>query len=381
MAETKRRARGEDSIYYDRSRNRWAGTITVGWKPDGRRDRIIVRGRTKTEVKEKLRTKHQELAAGIRTPAHYTVGRCLKDWLETLHSQAESTVTGYRIMVRHLAGLIGTVKLVELKVRDVDFALGKLAQRPSTRSVRLARMILIQAIRNAMVNDLVVRNVADLAAVPTGKPGRPSRSLNLEQALAVLDAAKGERLWPYVAVSMLGGIRTEEARVLRWPEVDLEVGAVAVDRSVRRTGETKTEKSRRVFQIPEIAVEALRDLVLKQAAAWAKAGTAWKENNLVFCTSLGGPMYATDVGMEFKRITEKAGLGRDWTPRELRHTFVSLLSSSGGPIEQIADAVGHSSTRTTDVVYRNQLRPVTRTAAVALGPLFESRGKSDGGQS
>ena len=32
-------------------------------------------------------------------------------------------------------------------------------------------------------------------------------------ALAVLDAAKGKRLWPYVAVSMLGRIRTEEARV------------------------------------------------------------------------------------------------------------------------------------------------------------------------
>src|SRR5207247_10327424 len=84
---------------------------------------------------------------------------------------------------------------------NVDGALGKVANRLSTRSVRLARMILIQAIRNAMVNDLVVRNVADLAAVPTGKAGRPSRSLNLEQALAVLDAAKGERLWPYVAVS------------------------------------------------------------------------------------------------------------------------------------------------------------------------------------
>jgi hypothetical protein len=41
---------------------------------------------------------------------------------------------------------------------------GELAKRLSTRSVRLARMIPIQAIRNAMVNDLVVRNVADLAA-------------------------------------------------------------------------------------------------------------------------------------------------------------------------------------------------------------------------
>ena len=76
-------------------------------------------------------------------------------------------------------------------------------------------MILIQAIRNAMVTDLVVRNVADLAAVATGEPGRPSRSLNLEQARAVPDAARGERLWPYVAVSMLSGIRTEEARALR----------------------------------------------------------------------------------------------------------------------------------------------------------------------
>jgi integrase len=243
MAETKRRARGEDSIYFDRSRDRWTGTITVGWKPDGRRDRITVRGRTKTEVKDKLKAKHQELAAGIRTPASYTVQQCLKDWLETLNTQAETTVTGYRIMTRHLVELIGNVKLTELKVRDVDFALASLANRLSTRSVRLARMILIQAIRNAMVNDLVVRNVADLAAVPTGKAGRPSKSLNLDQALAVLDAAKGERLWPYVAVSMLGGIRTEEARALRWSEVDLEAGTVAVYRSVRRTGETKTERT------------------------------------------------------------------------------------------------------------------------------------------
>jgi hypothetical protein len=122
------------------------------------------------------------------------VGQCLKDWLETLNTQAATTVTGYRIMARHVIELIGKVKLADLKVRDVQFALGKLAERVSTRRVRLARMILIQAIRNATVNDLVVRNAADLAAVPAGTPGRPSRSLNLDQVLAVLDAAKGERL-------------------------------------------------------------------------------------------------------------------------------------------------------------------------------------------
>jgi hypothetical protein len=121
----------------DRSRDRWTGTITVGWKPDGRRDRITVRGKTKTEVKDKLRTKHTELAAGIRTPANYTVELYLKDWLETVNTQAKSTLTCYQIMARHLIDLIGNVKLGELKVRDVDFALGKLAKRLS--SVRLAR--------------------------------------------------------------------------------------------------------------------------------------------------------------------------------------------------------------------------------------------------
>ncbi|MGH3180899.1 MAG: hypothetical protein ACRDOE_03190 [Streptosporangiaceae bacterium] len=67
-------------------------------------------------------------------------------------------------MARRLMEPIGNVRLSELKVRDVEFALGKLAERFSTRSVRLARMILIQAIPNAMVNDLVVRNVADLSS-------------------------------------------------------------------------------------------------------------------------------------------------------------------------------------------------------------------------
>ncbi len=51
-------------------------------RPHSRPDATsIVRGRTKTEVKDKLRTRHTELAAGVRTPAHYTVEQCLKDWL------------------------------------------------------------------------------------------------------------------------------------------------------------------------------------------------------------------------------------------------------------------------------------------------------------
>jgi hypothetical protein len=102
MAETKRRVRGEDSIYFYRSRDRWTGTVTVGWKPDSHRDRITVRGETETEVKEPRPRSKTSSAPTPRAsrrhpvPASYTVKHCLTDWLETLTTQAETTVTGYR---------------------------------------------------------------------------------------------------------------------------------------------------------------------------------------------------------------------------------------------------------------------------------------------
>jgi integrase len=67
-----------------------------------------------------------------------------------------------------------------------------------------------------------------------------------------------------------------------------------------------------------------------------------------------------------------AKIGEHWTPRELRHSFVSLMSSSGVPAEEIARLAGHSSTRTTELVYRRELRPVLTTGAEAMDRLFPS---------
>ncbi|WP_328995779.1 hypothetical protein OG394_14055 [Kribbella sp. NBC_01245] len=56
---------------------------------------------------------------------------------------------------------------------------------------------------------------------------------------------------------------------------------------------------------------------------------------------------------------------KDWTPRELRHSFVSLLSAHGVGIE-ISLLVGHKSTQVTEVVYRHELRPVLTERADAM---------------
>jgi len=82
----------------------------------------------------------------------------------------------------------------------------------------------------------------------------------------------------------------------------------------------------------------------------------------VFCTALGGELLAGNVRRTFRRLTGKAGIGDDWTPRELRHSFVSLLSSSGVRIEDIADLCGHAGTRVTEACTATSSAPWSRAA-------------------
>jgi integrase len=65
--------------------------------------------------------------------------------------------------------------------------------------------------------------------------------------------------------------------------------------------------------------------------------------------------------------------GESWTPRELRTSCVSLMSHHGASIEEIAHLAGHASTRTTEIVYRRELRPVMTTGAEIMDDVFGRR--------
>jgi integrase len=85
-----------------------------------------------------------------------------------------------------------------------------------------------------------------------------------------------------------------------------------------------------------------------------------------------------NVQREFRRVLDAAGLtGREWTPRELRQSFVSLLSDEKVPVEVISRLVGHRSTTVTETVYRKQLRPVIEGIADVMDRLFPSRAEGE----
>ena len=107
-----------------------------------------------------------------------------------------------------------------------------------------------------------------------------------------------------------------------------------------------------------------------QAGEQLAAGDDWQDTGLVFTSHHGAALDAGNVRKMFKRICAAAGAGDGWTPRELRTTFVSLISHQGVAIEEIARLAGHATTRTTEIVYRRELRPVITTGAEIMDQLF-----------
>lgn len=92
----RRRDRGDDGIWWDKINKCYVGAVSRGFKDGGKRDRPTVRGKNKAEFKDKLDKLHEEIKAGIRTPATYTIEQCVKDWLDSVEYDEHTmdTLTG-----------------------------------------------------------------------------------------------------------------------------------------------------------------------------------------------------------------------------------------------------------------------------------------------
>jgi integrase len=405
---TKRRGRGEDTIIFDHEGSgcrdsryhrhcsgRWRGVISKGYWPDGRRRRYKVSGRTKQNVIDALKRKNEELDAGLKTSRAYTVRKAASDWLEHgLPGRSERTHTIYRDGLAPLLDKIGERPLRELTADEAESGLRSIAATLSTRSLKIAHQSLQRAIRYAQAKDKVGRNVAELFDTPQGQVGRRRRAFSSGQAAALIAASQtlpelelhaglkdprrpASLMHAYIVLGLTAGVRPEEARAIGWEQdvaLDADPPFVAVLRADRAGGDVKTPKSRRVLQLAQLAVAALRDWQADQAAERQTAVDRWQDTRLVFTTAVGTPLDARNIRRMFKAICEHAGLGSDWAPRDLRHTFVSLLSDDGMAIEKISRLVGHTSSHVTETVYRQELRPVLQEGAEVMDRVFSNLG-------
>jgi integrase len=178
---------------------------------------------------------------------------------------------------------------------------------------------------------------------------------------------------------MAMGLRPGELTRLSWHDVELAAGVVQMRQTLKRernrpvVGGLKTERSRRSLACPPFVIDALmrRQAVqeLERAAAGPDWSALWSTSELVFTTTNGTPIDASNLRRFFHRACKTAGIGR-WTPYEMRHSTASLLSAEGVPLERVADTLGHDGTRMVREVYRHAVAPAVDAAADPMQRLF-----------
>lgn len=378
--ERERRARGTHSVFFEAARNRWVAEATVGY--DGRGKRITRKavGQTDKVAEKRLEAKIKEYERGLVVGwDRATVAQAVEDWLQFERSDVSpKTQEGNRDNYEnHIKPYLGGRRLKDLRADEVDRWLFNLAADLSTSSLKQVRSVLKRSIDRAIKRGLIDRNVVELCKPPRGRVGRASRSLTLDQAKAILTATREHPMHAYIVVSLLTGLRPEEVRALRWDHVHLapENGTLPhawVWRSVRLGNDTKTPKSRRTLALSDVVVETLNAHRVKLEAARHRAGSRWQEQGLVFPSQVGTLQDSHNVRRMFRdALALVKGINpEEWAPRDLRHSFASIMSHHGVPIEEISRLMGHAGTAVTELVYRKELRPVLQEGARVMDTVF-----------
>jgi integrase len=370
----RKRGNGEGNIR-QRPNGLWEARLTL---PNGTSKSLYAK--TRKDVAEKLRAAVTSMRQGLPLPSgRVTLGQFAGQWLaEAVRpSTRATTYRVYEQMTRnHIVPALGKVRLTDLTPQRVQSFLNAKREegRLSARSVQMLHEILRNMLGQAYRWDLVPRNPLTEKRVPTPRaPRRPVPVLTPDDARAVLDAVRGDRLEAIVTVGLALGMRQGEILGLTWEDVGFETGTVTVRHQLQRIGgvyqlvEPKSEESHRQLDLPSAVLNALRAHRVRQLEERLAAGVRWKGNdlNLVFETSVGTPLDGVKVTRRFQERLRRAGLPH-LRFHDLRHGAASLLLAQGVHPRVVMQILGHSDIRLTLGTYSHVIPQLMQDAAAKM---------------
>jgi integrase len=353
---TKRRIKGEGSISYQQSRDRWLAQITL---PNGKR-------RTKAHKNKKvvldwLTEQRNKIKKGTYvTDDKISLGEFILSYIEGVakHNLVPRTYqTYYGYVTNHIVPELGRIKLASLRPEQVqDFYTKKLNEDLSTRTVQQIHSILRKTLQQALRWGKVSRNVCDLIDPPRPKREAPN-VLTPEQVNIFLDAVCNHPYYPIYILAIYTGMRQSEIIGLYTTDIDLDRGTLQVQRTIQYvrgqgfvTADVKTEKSRRRIELPETAVNILREHM------------KGVESKLLFTASTGNPVYNNNLYRHFKETLKALNLPAV-TFHSLRHFHASALLVAGIHPKVVQERLGHSQIATTLDTYSHTIPSLGKQAA------------------
>lgn len=355
----------------------------------GKRKPRWVRGETTRAATVAMRDKARSSVhdGTYVAPQNLTVAAWLEQWIDAHQVELKpSTVKTYRDKIRlYLVPAIGHERLQSLSPsrlsvvwREMQASGGKGGKPVSRRTVEFARAVLRKSLEDAVVERVLQVNPV-VGSKMAKRDGKPQHTTWTGAQLKVfLDHMADDRWLPLWQLAASTGLRRGELAGLRWSEVDLDAGLVAVERSTTQLGKelvTTTPKNheRRKVAIDPHLVAALRSWRTQQAAERLAWGPSYADTDgLVFTWENGAPIQPDYITKSFGKAQTALGArlaAAELPPlprlvvHELRHTHATLLLRAGVPVHIVAKRLGHKDPSVTLNVYADVI-PDDDTSAV-----------------
>ena len=356
--------------------NVWEITVSLGKDEQGtrrRRSRTVYG--TKAEAQKRLRQFVEEVEQ-IR-PRRSVV--LVSDWLRTWHREDVAPRLRIKTQERYadiieqaLIPHLGHIPLADLSPRHIEDAFRNLqADGMKARTVRLVHCVLSGACKYAVRREKVDRNVAALVRLPAviKKEVIPPEIETVQQLLD-LAATENHPLFPFLFVLTYTGMRKGEAWGLTWRHVHFDQGSIDVMEAVVRTrkqgnvrNRPKTDKGVRTIDLPDVAVEFLRQHRSQQ-------GSQVGLDELVFPGSDGGMMPETTMMRQLKELGARVG-APNITFHASRHFHASVCLEDDDNAVATSRRLGHGSITTTIDVYGHLLRGRKKSLAQSFAKALE----------
>jgi integrase len=353
----------------ERSPGHWAIVIDVRDPEAGKRKQrwYSFKG-TKRQAQVECARLISELQTGAAVePSRMTVSAFLERWIEHMEGQVSPrTHERYAEIARkNLAPLLGGLTLTKLKPAHISTAYAKAltsGRRDGTGglsacTVTYLHRVLREALQQALRWQLLARNPAD-AVKPPKVERKQMTVLDTDNAVALIEAARGTTLFVPILLGVRCGLRRGEVAALRWRNVDLERGQISVvasaeqtDRGVREK-EPKNGKGRTVV-LSATEIEELRSHRLHQAEGLLALGVRLTDDHHVVAREDGQPLQPRSLTHAFVKFARRHGF--QIRLHDLRHSHATHMLAAGIHPKIAQERLGHSSVGITLDLYSHVL--------------------------
>jgi integrase len=364
----------------ERSPGRWAIVLDIRDAATGRRKRrwhsFIG---TKRQAQNECARLISELSGGTYLePNKTTVGQFLDRWLTHVRPQVSprSQERYTEIACKNIVPLLGGAILSKLSPMQISSAYTKALTEGrrdgkgglSARTVHHMHRILRQSLQQAVRWQILPRNPAD-AVDPPKVERQPLDTYDLAQTVELLNAFRGTRMFIPVMLAVLCGLRRGEIAALRWRNVNLDTGELAVVQSAEQTASEvryKEPKSGRARTV------ALSETVIKelQAHRAEQVKELLQFDNIsgdcfVVAQADGKALQPRSLTHEWVRLVRKTSLPRIRF-HDLRHAHATHMLANGIHPKVASERLGHSKVGITLDLYSHVLPGMQADAAARV---------------